>query len=73
MTELIDIEVKRRLRREEAAEVLRRAADSLARHNELEFRREGKLVRIHVPDEVELEVELEITSDGGELEFELSW
>jgi amphi-Trp domain-containing protein len=73
MAKLVEVEVKERMGREEAAEVLRRIADSLARHNEVEFRRSGKQVRVHVPDEVELEVELEISTDGGELEVELSW
>ncbi|MGI9538555.1 MAG: amphi-Trp domain-containing protein [Miltoncostaeaceae bacterium] len=73
MSKLVEVEVKERMSREEAAEVLQRLADSLARHNDVEFRRHGKQVRIHVPDEVELEVELEVSTDGGELEVELSW
>jgi amphi-Trp domain-containing protein len=73
MAKLVEVEIKERMRREEAADVLRRIADSLARRNEVEFRRQGKQVRVHVPDEVELEVELEIATDGGELEIELSW
>ena len=73
MAKLVEVEVKERMRREEAAAVLRRIADSLARRNEVEFQRHGKQVRIHVPDELELEVELEIATDGGELEIELSW
>jgi amphi-Trp domain-containing protein len=48
-------------------------ADSLARHNDLEFRRNGKLVRVDVPDEVELEIELELDAKEGSLEIELSW
>jgi amphi-Trp domain-containing protein len=73
MTELIEIEDKQRLSREEAAAALRRLADSLSRHNELEFVRGGLLVRVEVPDQVELEVEIEVGTDGGSLEVEISW
>ena len=37
--DLLEIEDARRLRREEAAAWLRQLADSLARHNEVEFTR----------------------------------
>ena len=59
--------------REEAADVLRRLADSLSRHNELEFVQGGMKVHVKVPDEVELEVEIEVETDGGSLEVEISW
>lgn len=71
--ELIEIEDERRLRREEAAAWLRSLADSLERHNEVEFVREGLRFRVRVPDEVEMEVELEVEDDGAKLEVELSW
>ena len=73
MSELIEIEEKQRLRREDAAAVLRRLADSLSRHNELEFVRGGMRVHVEVPDEVELEVEIEVGTKGGSLEVEISW
>ncbi|MCB1017985.1 MAG: amphi-Trp domain-containing protein [Acidimicrobiales bacterium] len=71
--ELLEIEEKATMRREEAAAVLRRLADQLARHNELEFTRDGLRYTADVADEVEVEVEIEITADGGELEVEISW
>ena len=71
--ELLAIEEKATMRREEAAAVLRRLADQLARHNELEFTRDGLRYTADVADEVEVEVEIEITADGGELEVEISW
>jgi amphi-Trp domain-containing protein len=71
--ELIEIEDKRRLTREEAATWLHRLADSLERHNEVEFVQEGLRMRIEVPREVEMEVELELADDGNSLEIELSW
>ena len=73
MSNLIDIENTRRLTREEAADWLRKLADSLSRHNQLEFDREGLRYTVDVSDEVELEVEIEIGDGGGELEIELRW
>ena len=73
MSELIEVETELHLTREDAAALLRRLADSLARHNEVEFTREGTQVRVAVPDEVDVEIEIEIDSDGGSLEVEISW
>lgn len=70
--DLLDIEDKYRLSREEAAAKLRALADSLSRHNSLQFQRGGKTFTIDVPDEVNLEVEVEIGEDN-EVEIELSW
>jgi amphi-Trp domain-containing protein len=70
--ELIEIEDERRLTREEAAKWLHQLADSLERHNEVEFVREGLRMRIDVPAEVTMEVELEI-GDESSLEIELTW
>lgn len=71
--DLLEIEDTRRLRREDAAAWLRQLADSLARHNEVEFVRDGLRFRVAVPDELEFEVELEVEDDGTKLEIELSW
>jgi amphi-Trp domain-containing protein len=71
--DLLEIEDARRLRREEAAAWLRQLADSLARHNEVEFMREGLRYRVAVPDELDFEVELEVEDDGTKLEIELHW
>lgn len=74
MADLVEIKQKERLSREQAAARLRTLADQLARHNEVAFDRGGITVKARVPDEVDLEVELEIADDGsGELEIELSW
>lgn len=72
MAKLLEIETERRLRREEVAGLLRELADSLERHNDIEFTRSGVRYTIDVPDEVSLEVELEI-GDESELEIELHW
>ena len=70
--ELIEIEEEHAVTREEAAKWLHRLADSLERHNEVEFVREGMRMRIEVPDQVTMEVELEL-GDENSLEIELSW
>ena len=58
--------------REEAAARLRALADSLAKHNSVEFSREGGRVTVAVPDEVRLKVEVEL-GDDNEVEIELTW
>lgn len=71
--ELLEIENERRLRREEAAAQLRALADSLSRHNEVAFRRDGLDYRVAVPDQVTMSVEIEIGDDSSEIEVEISW
>lgn len=70
---LIEIETKRNLSREEAAAWLRELADSLARHNDVEFEKDGVRYEVAVPDRLAMELELEIGDDGTELEIELHW
>ena len=45
----------------------------LARHNDIEFERGGMRFKVRVPDEVDLKLELEVESEGCELEIELTW
>jgi amphi-Trp domain-containing protein len=71
--DLIEFEEKRHVSREEAAAVLRTLADHLARHNDLEFTREGLRYTVDVPDSVEIEVEIEIGDKESELEVKISW
>ena len=71
--EILEIEQKETLKREEVAERLHALADMLARHNDIDFERAGTKITVHVPDEVQLKVELEIESDERELEIELKW
>ena len=70
--ELIDVTDKEILSREAAAARLHQLADQLARHNQIEFMREGNRYSVMVPDEVRLKVEIEI-GDENEIEFELTW
>ncbi|HEY4277074.1 MAG TPA: amphi-Trp domain-containing protein [Conexibacter sp.] len=71
--DIFEVEQKERLSREEVAARLHSLADMLARHNDVEFDRGGMRFKVHVPDEVELKVELEVETDGSELEIELNW
>ena len=71
--ELLEIERKETLRREELAKRLHAFADALARHNAVEFGRGGTHFTLKVPDELEVKVELEIEDDETELEIQLSW
>ena len=59
--------------REEAAKLLHALADSLARHNGIDFNRSGKKLHVNVPDQVNVEVELELESDESSIEIEISW
>ena len=70
--DLFEIDSTKRLRREEAAAQLHALADALARHNSVEFEKNGHRITVDVPDEVELTVEVEI-GDENELEIELRW
>ena len=71
--DLFEISRKDRLRREEVAQRLHDFADHLARHNDIEFERDGLRFKVHVPDEVGVKVELEMGDDGTEMEIELTW
>ncbi|MGA6948967.1 MAG: amphi-Trp domain-containing protein [Solirubrobacterales bacterium] len=71
--DILEIETKETMSREEAAARLRTFADKLARNNDIEFERSGMKIKVHVPDEVQLKVELELETDERELEIELTW
>jgi amphi-Trp domain-containing protein len=71
--DIFEVEQKERLGREEVAARLRKLADMLARHNAIEFERGGMRFSVHVPDEVQLKIELDVESDERELEIELTW
>ena len=71
--DLIEIAERERLSREDAAARLRTLADALARNNEVEFERGGMRITVHVPDEVNLKLEIEVGDEESELEIELTW
>ena len=71
--DLLEISEKHKMTREEAAKLLHEIADSLARHNDLEFVREGIKFQVKVAKQVEVEVEIEIESHESSLEIEINW
>ncbi len=71
--DLMEISEKQRLSREDAAARLHDIADALARHNDVEFERGGVRFKLHVPDEVDFKLEIELEDDERELEIELKW
>ena len=71
--ELMEISEKRKMSREESAKLLHAIADSLARHNKLEFQRQGVNVRVDVAKQVEVEIEMEVETDQCSLEIEINW
>ena len=71
--ELLEISEKQKMSREEAAKLLHAIADSLSRHNKLEFLQQGVNVRVEVAKQVEVEIELEVETDQCSLEIEINW
>ena len=50
--DILEIEKKETMSREEAAARLRAFADTLSHNNDIEFERGGMQIKVHVPDEV---------------------
>ena len=72
--DLFDIDDAQRMSREEAAAKLHTLADTLAKNNSVEFSRAGRQITVHIPDQVNLKVEVELGDEGeNELEVELTW
>jgi amphi-Trp domain-containing protein len=71
--DLIEITEKKKLSREQAAQLLHDLADSLARHNSVDFLQKGVKMHIKVPDQVTVELEVEIETDESSIEIEISW
>ena len=70
--DIVEIEQKETLERKEVVARLRALASMLAKGNELKFEQGGMKMTVHVPDKVQLKVELEVESDERELEIELN-
>ncbi len=71
--ELMEVSVNREMDREDVAQLLREIADSLARHNGVDFVQNGVKVNIKVPDRVSVEFEVDIEDDESSIEIEISW
>jgi amphi-Trp domain-containing protein len=73
MMDIVEIEQKETVSRKEVATRLRRLATQLSKGNEVNFDQGGMAMKVHVPDEVQLKVELEVETDERELEIALKW
>lgn len=71
--DLLEITDKQRVGRTEAATRLRALADALGRTNEVEYGSGGLQFKVHVPDELDFKLEIELQDDEWELEVELKW
>ena len=71
--DIVEIEQKETLSRKEVATRLRRLATMLAKSNDVKFEQGGMTMTVHIPDEVQFKVELEVETDERELEIELKW
>jgi amphi-Trp domain-containing protein len=71
--ELVELQEKTTLRREEAAARLRAIADELASGNDIVLERDRLRFVARVPDEVNLKIEFEVEDGGAEFEIELTW
>jgi amphi-Trp domain-containing protein len=71
--ELMEVSVNREMDREDVAQLLHEIADSLARHNGVDFVQNGVKVNIKVPDRVSVEFEVDIEDDESSIEIEISW
>jgi amphi-Trp domain-containing protein len=71
--DIVEIEQQETLERKEVVARLRALASMLAKGNEIKFEQGGMKMTVHVPDKVQLKVELEVESDERELEIELKW
>lgn len=71
--DIVEVEKKETLTRQEIATRLRRIANILAEEGEqLEFERGGMKFSVAMPEQVEFKVEIEL-GDENELEIELNW
>jgi amphi-Trp domain-containing protein len=71
--DIVEVEQRETLERKEVAARLRTLATMLAKSNEIKFEQGGMSMTVHVPDKVQLKVELEVETDERELEIELKW
>jgi amphi-Trp domain-containing protein len=71
--DIVEVEQKETVSRKEVATRLRRLATQLTKGNEVKFEQGGITMKVHVPDEVQLKVEVEAATDERELEIELTW
>ena len=71
--DLVELQEKTTLSREDAARRLHEIADELSSGNDIVLERDRLRFVAHVPDEVRLKIEFEVGDDGNEFEIELTW
>jgi amphi-Trp domain-containing protein len=71
--DLVELQEKTTLTRENAAARLHAIADELASGNDIVLERDRLRFVARVPDEVHLKIEFEVGDDGSEFEIELTW
>ena len=71
--DVVEIEQKETVSRKEVVTRLRRLASMLAKGNDVKFELGVTVMKVHIPDEVQLKVELEVETGERELEIELKW
>jgi amphi-Trp domain-containing protein len=71
--DLVELQEKTVLSREEAAARLHAIADELSSGNGIVIERDRLRFVARVPDQVHLKVEFEVEEDGTEFEIELTW
>jgi amphi-Trp domain-containing protein len=71
--DLLEISEKERVGRKEAATRLRALATALAGDDDVGYDHGGLQFKVHVPDEVDFKLEIELQGSEWELEVELKW
>ena len=71
--DIVEVEQKETVSRKEVGYAAAEAGNMLAKSKDIKFDQGGMTMTVHVPDEVQLKVELEVESDERELEIELKW
>jgi amphi-Trp domain-containing protein len=71
--DLLKLQQKDEVSREEAAARLHAIADELASGNDIILERDGLRFNAKVPDMVRMKIELEVEEDETEFEIELTW
>ena len=71
--DMLELEQKQQLSREDAAARLRAIADELASGSDVVFESDGMRVVGQVPGDVRHKLEFEIGADETEFEIELTW
>ena len=70
---MTEFEWKKKLQRNEVATFLRQLADGLQEDGTVEIEQDDWELKLSVAENVQLQVELEVNGDEGELEIELKW